>query len=115
MRNNRSRQQIVGLLAPGLLIATAIVAGGSLAQSQETTEDTASISTSQAPQNSEADQTGVSTADPSVTTSAQVTASSQADSPEATLDIPATARPSLDYEPTESISEDRSVSFPVDI
>lgn len=25
------------------------------------------------------------------------------------------ARPSLDYEPTEAISEDRSVSFPVDI
>lgn len=25
------------------------------------------------------------------------------------------ARPSLDYEPSESISEDRSVSFPVDI
>ncbi|MEE4203856.1 MAG: hypothetical protein V2I45_09505 [Halieaceae bacterium] len=27
----------------------------------------------------------------------------------------ADARPSLDYEPTESISEDLSVSFPVDI
>ena len=26
-----------------------------------------------------------------------------------------TGRPSLDYEPSESISEDRSVSFPVDI
>ena len=26
-----------------------------------------------------------------------------------------TARPSLDYEPTEAISEDSSVSFPVDI
>lgn len=28
---------------------------------------------------------------------------------------PADARPSLDYEPSETISEDKSVSFPIDI
>lgn len=31
------------------------------------------------------------------------------------IDSVDTARPSLDYEPTETISEDSSVSFPVDI
>lgn len=36
--------------------------------------------------------------------------------PEADMEAPAAdARPSLDYEPTEAISEDLSVSFPVDI
>lgn len=33
----------------------------------------------------------------------------------ATPDIDTRARPTLDYEPSEAISEDRSVSFPVDI
>ena len=31
------------------------------------------------------------------------------------LELPANAKPSLDYEPSETISEDSSVSFPVDI
>lgn len=34
---------------------------------------------------------------------------------EETIESAATGRPTLDYEPTESISEDSSVSFPVDI
>ena len=31
------------------------------------------------------------------------------------LELPTNAKPSLDYEPSETISEDSSVSFPVDI
>ena len=31
------------------------------------------------------------------------------------LELPTSAKPSLDYEPSETISEDSSVSFPVDI
>jgi len=45
-------------------------------------------------------------------------ASQAADKEAAAADMEAPAadaRPSLDYEPTESISEDLSVSFPVDI
>ncbi len=38
-----------------------------------------------------------------------------AKTPEAPIEVTSKARPSLDYEPSESISEDRSVSFPVDI
>ena len=34
---------------------------------------------------------------------------------EAPLEAPDGARPTLDYEPSETISEDSSVSFPVDI
>ncbi len=34
---------------------------------------------------------------------------------EAPLEAPEGARPTLDYEPSETISEDSSVSFPVDI
>lgn len=34
---------------------------------------------------------------------------------EAPLEAPKGARPTLDYEPSETISEDSSVSFPVDI
>ena len=39
---------------------------------------------------------------------------SNQDEDELTLD-PSQARPSLDYVPSETISEDKSVSFPVDI
>jgi hypothetical protein len=35
--------------------------------------------------------------------------------PEPPIENAATAKPSLKYEPTERISEDSSVSFPVDI
>ena len=40
-------------------------------------------------------------------------ASERAEEP--AIEAASTGRPTLDYEPTESISEDSSVSFPVDI
>jgi len=55
---------------------------------------------------------------PSPTTNATPEQSSEVSTtskPEPPINAASDARPSLDYEPSESISEDRSVSFPVDI
>ena len=54
---------------------------------------------------------------PSTSTAASATsgADSSQNTPEPPIENAATARPSLKYEPSERISEDSSVSFPVDI
>ena len=54
---------------------------------------------------------------PSTSTAASATngADSSQNMPEPPIENAATARPSLKYEPSERISEDSSVSFPVDI
>jgi hypothetical protein len=51
----------------------------------------------------------------STATSATSGADSSQNTPEPPIENAATARPSLKYEPSERISEDSSVSFPVDI
>lgn len=55
-------------------------------------------------------------------TAAETSTETPADTPptperaeEPAIEAAPTGRPTLDYEPTESISEDSSVSFPVDI
>ena len=55
-------------------------------------------------------------ADPSTAPSSE-SSSERSSKPvdEPRLELPANAKPSLDYEPSETISEDSSVSFPVDI
>lgn len=55
-------------------------------------------------------------ADPSTAPSSE-SSSERSSKPvdEPRLELPANAKPSLNYEPSETISEDSSVSFPVDI
>lgn len=93
MRNNMGRTT-----ATGLVLWVLALAGWQTALGQNTgTEDTSPT----------AAETGTET--PADTPPTSERAEEQA------IEAATTARPTLDYEPTESISEDSSVSFPVDI
>jgi hypothetical protein len=59
-----------------------------------------------------ADPSSASSSEPFIEPSSE-RASKHVDEPP--LELPKNAKPSLDYEPSETISEDSSVSFPVDI
>jgi len=59
-----------------------------------------------------ADPSSASSSEPFIEPSSE-RASKPVDEPP--LELPTNAKPSLDYEPSETISEDSSVSFPVDI
>lgn len=93
MRNNMGRTT-----ATGLVLWVLALAGWQTALGQNTGTEHASPT---------AAETGTET--PADTPSE----SERAEEP--AIEAATTARPTLDYEPTESISEDSSVSFPVDI
>ena len=93
MRNNMGRAT-----ATGLVLWVLALAGWQTAQGQNTgTEDTSP------------------TAAETVTETPTATPPTSERAEEPAIEAATAGRPTLDYEPTESISEDSSVSFPVDI
>ncbi len=90
MQNRKKWRGSMGWVASGVLVLSAGVA---LSQDAATPPDASATANEQQP-----------------------TPAAPQDKPsEETIESAATGRPSLDYEPSESISEDSSVSFPVDI
>lgn len=93
MRNNMGRTAATGLVLWVLALAAWQTALGQNTGTEDTSPTAAETGT-EAP-------------------AAPPQASERAEEP--AIEAATTGRPTLDYEPTESISEDSSVSFPVDI
>lgn len=104
-------------------VALSLQAGPALAQHTETTTNPAGPSASAAsapiaPVSASPTSAPASAGDvsgPSISAAAESNTTETSDALSNSLNNSPAARPSLDYEPTETISEDSSVSFPVDI
>jgi hypothetical protein len=98
------RRIVLGL---GVAVSTTLFTSGILAQEATSSQESAEAAGEQdavAGQNAVAGQEAVAESQ---------AAQQRAD--EAPLEVSPTAKPTLDYVPSETISEDSSVSFPVDI